>query len=187
MSIGKGNAGMSKEALAVHNLLPKLSAAELEAVRKAIGFLQSVGGAPSGKTRKEQASETWAEQAVYVIAKVCQEKGTDFSSPAALKASPQFKAMQAKFREDDGALENYFKNAVDRNRVQAQALLRVGVVLLIEAMKEQELPIAARYVMTSIHRVPSVIGRAFPGYAESGMLGLVIGLSQKGNRNVRKE
>jgi hypothetical protein len=59
-------------------------------------------------------------------------------------------------------------------KVQQRALFRLGIVLLCNNLAEMETPISGMSLMNHIHRIPSLINRAFPGYARLGLLSKII-------------
>lgn len=76
------------------------------------------------------------------------------------------------YKEKLPSLHRYLKSAGNKN-VQ-RALLRLGIGLLHFDLVAIGLAVSSRLLMAHIHRVPGVINRAFPGYAQAGLLSMII-------------
>jgi len=154
--------------------LHTLSGTELALLKNAVSAMQALsGGAPAVVTTPKEAKE---EDATYMVLDVICEfmkaKGADFTSPTVLRKTKHYSAFRQKIMED-GMLD-FYKKAAGNNRVALRALMRVGVKLLYQNLIELELPTNSRNMMAHMHRLPAVINRAFPGYAESGLLRMLI-------------
>jgi hypothetical protein len=109
------------------------------------------------------------------IASVLFSFGLEFASVTFLRKSSNYAA----FREKMPPLFRFLRqNSV--NQTEMRGLLHLGVSLLVEDMKRLTMPIAGRMVLAHIHRLPEVVNLAFPGYAESGLLGMIIRRGQNG-------
>lgn len=60
------------------------------------------------------------------------------------------------------------------NRIERQALLVVGIELLYKNLAQIGIAVSARTLMSHIHRVPAVINKSFPLYAQNGMLRMIV-------------
>jgi hypothetical protein len=119
---------------------------------------------------------------VDVIVDCTASRGIDSTSSTMLLRSAQFPPFRHKI---DNKLGSFLTNAVKRNRVKLRALIYLSVELLIDNLQQMAVPVSSRAVMSHIHRIPSILDRSFPGYAESGLLYLVI--REKETENVRQE
>jgi len=111
--------------------------------------------------------------------RVLSSMGVEHTSVATLRGSPQYAA----FKQKAPAIVAYLDSACPTNRVKQIAVLSIGVRLLYENLASQGFPVSSRFLMTHIHRLPSVMNRAFPGYARAGLLNLLV----KDKTNVRNE
>lgn len=61
-----------------------------------------------------------------------------------------------------------------KTRVELIALLSLGFELLANNLTELHIPIGPKTLMRHASRVPGVVDRAFPGYAQSNLLGFIL-------------
>lgn len=90
----------------------------------------------------------------------------------------------AAFRDKVPGLMKYLSSN-DRSRIEQRAILSMGVELLYENLIENGIPVSARMLMAHVHRIPSVLNAAFPGYAKAGLLTWVVKkrLERRGGSN----
>lgn len=67
-----------------------------------------------------------------------------------------------------------------RTRVHRRALLSLGFEMLYRDLLRAGFSVTSRTLMSCAHQVPAVLDRAFPGYARSGKLGMVVDASARG-------
>jgi hypothetical protein len=60
------------------------------------------------------------------------------------------------------------------NKVQQRAVLRLGIGLLHHDLENMGLAVSSRLMMAHIHRLPGIINKSFPGYAEAGLIHMII-------------
>lgn len=90
-------------------------------------------------------------------------------SPIALRRAPSFSAFRAKA----GELATFAaKNA--SGRVSGRALLAVGIDCLYRDLRRAGMTVTARTLMACVHQVPAALDKSFPGYAQSGLLGMIV-------------
>jgi hypothetical protein len=151
--------------------LPKLSQTDLHLLSIRISALKSIG--------LPQVRQDFDDMAILdCIQKTMSSGRIDFSSLYDLKYSSQYRTFSRKVP----ALMDYLSKITlvtpvqecGSKRMKKYAATMLGVLLLAENMKELSLPVSSRLVMAQIHRIPAVINKAFPGYAQSGMLHLIL-------------
>lgn len=155
--------------------LKSLSPEELETLKKRVVALQSLGGQvttqearPSGRIDAEQS------YVLRTIRSVLQEAGVP---------SPDFHTMRNKVRKDSAFVNGvvvvyeFFKN--EKRKETKQALIRVGVSLLYQNLKEINIPVSGYTMCKHLSRLPSVVDRAFPAYAKNKMLGMIVRRAKK--------
>jgi hypothetical protein len=152
----------------VKTLLPRLSPSQLAEVRRHIdGLAQFVKIPQSDEPEAEVIDDE--PFVLEVIAKTLTDMGVECSSRHSLWRGDGSKEFKAKCPE----LMRWLRRVV-RTRTEQRAVLKMGVTLLYENMVKAGFPASARTVRNHIHRVPSVINQAFPGYAKNGMLALIV-------------
>jgi hypothetical protein len=92
----------------------------------------------------------------------------DLSGVPQLTSGKHYDAYKSKLEP----LHKYLKRGGDRTA--QRALLRLGIGLLHHDLVEMRLAVSSRLMMAHIHRIPGVINRMFPGYAEAGFLHMII-------------
>lgn len=155
-------------------LMAELGDADLRQLRAAISARLDAG------LSKPSSKKGTIDLVLEEIVTTMKARHGEYSAPPLLKRSQGYPAFREKV---EGDLEKYFEEA-EANRIERTALIHFAIGLLVENLRRMRLPISARAVMNHIHRLPSVVDRAFPGYAESGLLHLVI---RKEERNARQE
>lgn len=149
-------------------LLPQLSAGELEELRKRITALLSIGvGVRHDRgASKETINETLVLRA---IVDTLAGLGVEHTSEAMLRTSSEMPAFRKKL---PGLLA--YLDGVEESYIHRKALLGLAVKLLYDDMSHQGIPVSARVVVRHLHRIPAVLNRHFPGYAQSGLLRYII-------------
>ena len=158
-------------------------------------FTPGAGGtvAKTGGLTPQQKGMTRADEfanfTLGVIVEVMQSKGADTTHAGMLVKTQQWPPFRAKFHDDArpgdrvGSLTTFFDRVVKRNRVAQHALMRISIGLLYEDLVQMNIAVSSRAVMAHIHRIPSVLNKAFPGYASAGLLPLVV----REDQNVRSQ
>lgn len=145
--------------------LPKLGAAELEEVRKRLLLLRTVDQAAGQVAAIDQP----ATMALEVIAGFLTDRGLEHASVPALRKATQYQSFTEKVRR----VVSYMASV--EGLTARRAFFRLGVELLYDDLCRMEVAVSARTLMSHIHRLPAVINKSFPGYAQAGHLGKIIG------------
>ena len=155
-----------------------LTREQRQGIRAYMDMLDGVGVAQSSRSASAADLETTLLDS---IVRVMKREGVDASPVFALRKLPEFKTLQQKL---DGGLAEFFRHAMHRNKLKRHALILLSIKLLYKNLVEMNVPVSSRMMMNHIHRIPSVLDDAFPGYARSGMLGIVI---KEEDRRVRDQ
>lgn len=131
---------------------------------------------PRSSCTKDQSTDTILVLQEIVL--LLQRLGVEFSSVELLQKSPTIKS----FNEKVPGVMSYVRKGV-KTRNAHRALLSLGLQLLYDRLVKEGYPAGGRTLMNNIHRLPSTVNSHFPGYAASGMLGMII----KEGSDVRKE
>lgn len=156
---------MSDDLTKVLALLPKLSKEDLKKVQEQAKVLSTLGGGSRGSRTQEHGSDDFF--VLTLITDYMTRQGLDMSIPAVLRDSTAYGAFKSKVP----GLMKFVKQV--GNKTQQTAILSVGIELLHEDLVKIGLAATSRLMMAHIHRLPGVINREFPGYAQSGMLGFI--------------
>lgn len=123
--------------------------------------------------KAEAKADAIAEIFLDCIVQHMEGRGADFTSRTMLMRGSQFPAYRHKFR-DGARLARYFMMAVEKSKIKRLAFMHLAVRCMYDNLTDMNVPISSRAMMNHVHRIPSIINQAFPGYAESGLLQLVI-------------
>lgn len=153
-----------------------LNVSQLAEVRARAGILSEAGGAKQrttglsgGQPMPDMIAETDVELVLSEIAGHLREQGIEFVSVSMLKKVQGF----GKFAEKIPAVMIFFRK-ITTNRVKLRALIRIAIALLYKDLARMNISASTRTMMNHFHRVPAVLNRNFPGYAQSGLLGLLL-------------
>lgn len=146
--------------------LPHLKNEELLQVRSRIGFLLK-HEAPKNNGHLETSSDEL--MVLDSIVAFLSSKGMEFSSVTLLKKSRYYSSFVEKLPK----LYRYL-NQSGLGKAEMRSLLGIGVRLLADDLNYIGAPISGGSLMAHIHRMPSAINRAFPGYVSSGALGFIV-------------
>jgi hypothetical protein len=71
-----------------------------------------------------------------------------------------------------GKLDNLseFLELVSKSKLVQDAVLKEGINLLYYDLVGWNVPVSSHTILKQIHRIPSVLNRHYPGYAQSGVL-----------------
>lgn len=150
-------------------LLPLLSPEELQEVRARAGFLGKMSSPKHAAKMQEEYAGDDVTLVLDVLCDVARSVGVDVVAPHVLRKSQQLRDARQKIAP---VLE--FIRAHARGPVRERALLRTGIRLLYDDLVEMGFPVSARTLLSHLHRLPAIFDRHFPGYARSGILGIVI-------------
>lgn len=153
----------------VLRILPTLSVEDLAHVKQRLAMMNSVSSV--------DVKLVYPTMFLDVICEVLRARGVEFTYAAQLQKSTQYPAFAKKV---PGLLE-YFGTV--KNVVQKAALVRVSVGLLYDNLIEMNVPVGSRTMMAHIHRIPNILNKHFPGYAQSGLLSMIV----RKEENVRNQ
>ena len=167
---------MTPELKKVLELLPGLSAPDLSQVEQRLRALRALTtpllSLPSGEIERP-----FEDMVLDAIITTMLDRAGESVPRVHLQKSPQLSAFRKKLLP----LSKFFAG-LERN--QQRALLHLSIKLLYDNMLQMNIPITGRLVMQHIHRLPAVINRHFPGYAQHKLLPMII-RQKKGSDNVR--
>ena len=121
---------------------------------------------------KEQHSgkSDFGMRVLEAISSVMKNNNADGASPTTLRKSAAYVASRGKI--DD--LKIYFEK-ISKSKLVQDAMLKEAVSLLyFDLLSWQDFSVSSHTLLQQIHRIPSVLNRAYPGYAESGLLTKVV-------------
>jgi hypothetical protein len=147
--------------------LPKLNADELAELQGRISYLSQ--NAPASSSKAQQPVDADTDMILETLVRALSSMGVEFSSVAMLRSAQQYAA----FKQKAPHVLAFLRHACPNNRVQQIAVLTIGIKLLYANLERMGLQASSRYVMAHIHRVPSILNEAFPGYARAGVLGWI--------------
>ena len=79
------------------------------------------------------------------------------------------------YNQTCAALWSFARSAMPYSqRIEHLALLRLGVRMLVKNIDALGIPVTHAVVMRQLGRLPAVVNAGFPGYAQAGLLGLVV-------------
>lgn len=143
------------------DLLPQLSAEELNSVSSRISALRNISS-----PRSMDNDENWALQCVCdVLASI----GVEYPLVGTLQKVIDRPTFRVKLVEI-----NHFFNKSKLNRIERRAVLMIGIELLYTNMQEIGIPVSSRTLILQFHRIPAILNKNFPGYASCGFLGMLI-------------
>lgn len=160
----------SQEAFSqAQKLIVHMSPEHQQKLIQSINALNQLKGNPI-TIGKDVPSNDWT---LIDIAQILSSRGIEFTSPAILaRRCPSI----ASYRDKVQALDEFLSSVP---KVQQRALFRVGIMLLCNNLAEMNVPVSGISIMNHIHRMPSLINRAFPGYARFGLLQMIIRKSEE--------
>lgn len=144
----------------------KLSEADQDKVIASIQALRTFNKGPSVQIDKDTGDEGIMLQA---IADILVELGIEHTTAMRLTKATAYKTFHEQFLGLQPWLD---KQGLSRN--EKRLLMRIGVDMLYRDLSGMGIPIGSRMIMTHIGRLSVVLNAAFPGYAELGVLKLVV-------------
>lgn len=105
--------------------------------------------------------------ALDTLVRVLIAEGLERPTVNRLKKSNQYKSFCEKVED----LKAFFKPPTSTHFV---SYLSLGFPLLVRNLQRMGLAATSRTMMAHAHRIPAVINQAFPGYAENGMLSMIL-------------
>ncbi len=151
--------------------LPHLDHNELMQIHVRVGSLlkNSLDSGSSHKSSKYTEPDVDSLMLIEVISDVLASR-SGFCIPV-----PVLRKMRA-FLQMQGKTKRLFQfiNQSNLSHSEMRLLLKIGVRLIISELHEKNLSAGGMDLMMHIHRMPSVLNRAFPGYAASGALYMLV-------------
>jgi len=142
----------------------KLNLSELARLRAEIGVLMALPGAADRTVDVEDS-----RFGLWAINELLTSNGLEPPSLSRLASHRH----RSKFDQDYAAVDGYLREA-GLDKVQRRTLVEIGLKLLYRNMVELGVPVSGVTLMNQIYRIPSMINKAFPGYAESGLLKMIV-------------
>ena len=171
-----------KQALA---LIPNMEHGELNKLVEAIRAAQSLGGLSADSSTAVGGLSDDELMVMNAIVQYVNDRAIDRSSLGMYRRWSGFNTFRGKVP----ALCDYMRSAkLVKN--QRYALCYIGAGLVHQSLVDIGAPVSGRAIMNHIHRLPSLIDKQFPGYAELGMLKFVVASSiihKKEKSGVRDE
>lgn len=185
MSRRRGNAAGAQRSAsydAIVNELPRLTSDECRRLSERLKAMNSLapawGGATAGGARESSAVDEVLEAIVHTVLHASGEK----VAPSVLRRAADGQALRTKSADLSEFLS---KHAPDRTH--RRALLRIGFRLLHSDLARAGMTVTSRTLAACCHQIPAVLDRAFPGYAQSGLLCMIVAkeevLANKGARD----
>lgn len=148
-------------------LLDQLSAEELSKLSQRLKALASVSAAVPAVANEE--SQPDADFVVSCAAEALAGIGAEYPVRFQLQQACKSNA----FREKLPGLMRFFR-AAHPQRAGQRALLVMAFGLLYEDMQERGYVCTVNTLIAHAHRLPAVLNRHFPGYAQAGMLHWIV-------------
>lgn len=140
----------------------------------------------SGVFKPNLRRDGLAAAIVEVICEFTNAKQIDLTRPPSLMGkAAQYREFRRKL--DVEGLSTWLYNAAGKNQITMRGLVHLSVELLHDRLIEMGIPVSATTIMNHMHRVPAVLNQSFPGYAQSGLLHLVIREHHKDERRERSD
>ncbi len=168
---------MSDSDAPIDDVLSRLSSfsrEQLEQIESKIRFLKSGNANPAPEISSD------AELMLIAITDYYSSHGLEHTQPGALRKVSSFASFKTKV---ESVTQYLAKASAPLNRIERLAMFRVAIELLYANMVEMSVPVSTRTIMNHVHRIPSVLNRAFPGYAKMAVLHIVVRKPTKGNSN----
>lgn len=149
------------------NAALKLNPSELIKLRTELTAMLAL---PHKGAREPQQDVDDARFGLWAIADELQRSGTEHDAMGRLSVHRD----RAQFNKHYQAVNQYFTKA-GLDKIQRRALFQIGLKLLYDNLTAMGIPVTSVTMMHHVHRVPAMINQQLPGYAESGLLHLVVG------------
>lgn len=157
------------KSLSVADILQALSGLTLEELQQVNAKLRFLLN--NGNHTDTQQSCADDELMLLAISDFFSGRGLEHVNAGTLKRFTGYKA----YKEKMAPISQFLKRAAgDLVHVERLALYRTGVELLYTNLSRAGLPVSSRTIMNQIHRIPSILNKAFPGYSQLGLLWLVV-------------
>lgn len=160
------------ELAALKRKIMNLPRDELEDIRGFVALIRGSGLQAKQDGIEDAKGEDSARMMLDAFSRTLSERGLDPIPSGMLMRTQNYKAFRAKMTDDQ--LGAWLRGVVKNNRVALFALMHLCSELLYDDLAEKRAAINPRVMMDQVHRIPAVLNRNFPGYAQAGLLHLVI-------------
>ena len=150
--------------------LPRLTPDERHKISERLRALEALAPTPASPGISRQGPDAAVGELLSAVSAVVLQESGERVNPVILRRAVDGPALREKAAE---LAEFATKHAATRTR--RAALLRLGVELLRRDLARAGMTVTSRTLVACCHQVPAVLDRAFPGYAASGLLGMVVG------------
>jgi hypothetical protein len=140
--------------------LPKLTTAQIMDLSCRVKLLSQVS------VKEHEGKSEVGNRVLQIICSVMKKHRTENPSIIMLKKSTAYISSKDKILD----MMSFFEN-ISKSKLVQDAVLKIGIDLLYtDLLQWQGIAVSSHTLLRQIHRVPSVINRHFPGYAQSGLL-----------------
>jgi hypothetical protein len=124
----------------------------------------------SKTSQKEfNGKQEFGDRVLQTICDVLRKQGVETTSVSVLRKSSAYANSKGKF--DD--LAAVFEQVSPAKIVQDQ-ILKEAINLLYFDLLQWKVSVSSHTILQQIHRIPSVLNKHFPGYAQSGYLTKIV-------------
>lgn len=140
--------------------LPSLTATQCSDVITRLKLCLQATKQPSGK-------QEFADRVLQAICSVMIKNKVECPSVISLRKSSAY-AIASKNQKFYNL--SIFFDSISKSKLVQDQILKEAIGLLYYDMLQWDIAVSAHTVLKQIHRIPSVLNRAFPGYATSNVL-----------------
>lgn len=144
--------------------LPQLSVGQLSELSTRIKLLSKTA------TNEHTGKQEFGDRVLQAVCDVMKRNNLETPHPVTLKKSSAYVNAKAKIED----LSTYFEKISHLKLVQ-DSILKVAIeLLLFDMLQWQGVAVSSHSLLKQAHRIPSMLNRAFPGYAQSGFLTKIV-------------
>lgn len=118
----------------------------------------------------ESATERNVDRVLSILVDFGRAEGLEHASVHMLRTGRDFPSFASKVDE----LDAYVAKASGGTRTQEVAFWNLAFKLLADDMRQMQIGVTVRTIMRTVHRVPAIMHKSFPGYAATGMLATLL-------------
>ena len=142
-----------------------LTTEELGVLRTHVGAMLSLGPSSADRILTATSHDDWV---LMGIVDYMRSNQLDLAGIPQLTSGRHYDTYKVKLPP----IMKYLRMAGDKTA--QRALLRLGIGLLHHDLVNMGWAVSSRTLMAHIHRMPAAINRGFPGYAQSGLLSMIV-------------
>ena len=140
--------------------LPSLSAEQLGNLNSRIKLLFDVS------VIEHKGKQEFGMRLMHSLCSTLKKHRVETPSVHTLAKSPAYASAKGKVQD----LANFFEN-ISKSKLVQDSILNIGVEqLYFEMIAWKGCTIGSHTILRNVHRIPSCLHKAFPGYSNSGML-----------------